>query len=113
VNVIDDDENDMVSDEIAVASFDATRRYLGAVLAAQGAYKSEPDIPDDPLELSYYMGMIATTAARRSLQTLLEYDTVIERLQAGIALLEEELSRMDPVFMRAGPGKSRALFSSN
>ena len=113
VNVIEDDETETASDEISVASYDATKRYLGSVLASQGVFKADPDIPDNLLDLSYYMGMIASTASRRALQTLLEKDALSERLQAGIALLEEEADRMKKVFMRSGPGKDRALFSSN
>lgn len=113
VELLDDDASSMASDEIVLASQDATQRYLGTVLASQGVYKADPDIPSDPLKLSYYMGMIATTASNRSLQQLLTPDQLSERLQAGIALLEEEADRIRKAFMRAGPGRERSLFSSN
>ncbi len=113
VDVFDDDPEDQVSDEIILASNDAARRYLGVMLAAQGVYRAEPDIPSDPIQLSYYMGMIATTARNRSLQKLLEPDRLSDRLQASIALLEEEADRLEKAFMRSGPGRERSLFSTN
>lgn len=113
VEVIEDDPSDMASDEIVLASHDATQRYLGTVLASQGVYKAAPDIPSDPVRLSYYMGMIATTVTNRSLQRLLEPDRLSDRLQAGIALLEQEADRLRKAFMRSGPGRDRSLFSSN
>ncbi len=113
VEVLKDDPSDMASDEIVLASHDATLRYLGTVLASQGVYKAEPDVPTDPVKLSYYMGMIATTARNRALQGLLAPERLSDRLQAGVALLEEEADRIQTAFMRAGPGKVRSLFSSN
>ncbi len=113
IELVDDDPNDMVSDEIMLASHDAARRYLGAALASQGVYKANPEIPTDPNKLSYYMGIAATTAQNRSLQELLEAEGLGERLQAGIALLEEEADRLEKTFMRTGPGKVKSLFSTN
>lgn len=113
VELLADDPSDMASDEIVVASHDATRRYLGMVLASQGVYKAEPDIPSDPGKLSYYMGTIATTATNRSLQRLLEPERLGDRLQAGIAVLETETERLRKAFMRSGPGRERSLFSTN
>lgn len=113
VEVFDDDPEDMASDEIVVASHDAALRYVGTVLASQGVFKAEPDVPADPVELSYYMGMIATTASNRSLQRILEVERLGDRLQAAIALLEEEADRLQKAFMRSGPGRERSLFSSN
>ncbi len=113
VEVLEEDASDMASDEITLASHDSAQRYLGTVLASQGVYKAEPDVPTDPKKLAYYMGMIATTASNRSLQRLLEPERLIDRLQAGIALLEEESDRLRKAFMRAGPGRDRSLFSSN
>ena len=63
VELIEEDPSDMASDEIVVAAHDATRRYLGTVLASQGVYKARPDIPKIPRKLAPYMGMIATTAS--------------------------------------------------
>ncbi len=113
VDVLEDDPEDMASDEIALASHDSTRRYLGTLLASQGVYRAEPEIPADPVKLSYYMGMIATSASNRSLQRLLEPERLGDRLQAGIAMLEEEADRLREAFMRSGPGRERSLFSSN
>ena len=88
-------------------------RYLGTVLASQGVYKAEPDVPTDPVKLSYYMGSIATTARNRTLQKLLETERLADRLQAGVALLEEEADRLQKAFMRSGPGREKSLFSTN
>lgn len=113
VEVLEDDLEDMASDEIVLASHDATLRYMGTVLASQGVYKADPDLPADPAELSYYMGMIASTATNKALQQVLEAERVSDRLQVGIALLEEEADRMRTAFMRSGPGRERSLFSRN
>lgn len=113
VEVLEDDAGEMASDEIMLASHDAARRYLGTALASQGVYRADPDVPADPMKLSYYMGIAATTAPNRSLQELLEAENLGDRLQAGIALLEEEADRLEKAFMRSGPGKDRSLFSSN
>ena len=113
IDVIEDDPGDMASDEIVLAAHDTALRYLGTLLASQGVYRAEPYIPADPVRLSYFMGMIATTARNRELQQLLEADRLGERLQAGIALLEEEAGRLQAAFMRSGPGKERSLFSTN
>lgn len=113
IELLEDDPADMASDEIVLISHDATQRYLGTLLASQGVYRAEPEIPSDPVKLSYYMGMIATTASTRSLQRVLEPERLSDRMQAGIALLEEEADRLQKAFMRAGPGRDRSLFSSN
>ena len=113
VEVMEDASDEMASDEIMLAAHDATQRYLGVALASQGVYRAEPEIPTDPNKLSYYMGLAATTASNRSLQTLLEPPALVDRLQAGIALLEEEADRLEKGFMRSGPGKERSLFSTN
>lgn len=113
VEILDDDPSDMASDEITLASHDSAQRYLGTVLASKGVYRAHPDVPTDPVKLSYYMGMIATTAPNRTLQRLLEPERLSDRLQACIALLEEEADRLRKAFMRAGPGRDRSLFSTN
>lgn len=113
VEVIEDDPEDMASDEILLASHDTTLRYLGTILASQGVYKADPRIPKSPVRLSYYMGMVATTARNRSLQKMLETERLSDRLQAGIALLEEETGRLQAAFMRSGPGREKSLFSRN
>ena len=113
VEVIEDDPEDVASDEIMSASHDATVRYLGTLLASQGVYKADPRVPKNPVRLSYYMGMVATTARNRALQQILESDPLSDRLQAGIALLEEETDRLQTAFMRSGPGRERSLFSRN
>jgi len=113
VETIPDEDDDLASDEMVVAAHESALRYLGNVLASQGVYQAQPDVPADPVELSYYMGMIATTARNRTLQKLLETERLGDRLQAGMALLEEESARFTNVFMRSGPGKQRSLFSTN
>ncbi len=113
VEVLEDDPEEKAPDEIVAASHDATMRYLGTMLASQGVYKAEPEVPEDPLELSYYMGMIASTASNRELQLLLNPNSLTERLQAGIALLEQEADDLQKAFMRSGPGRDRSLFSTN
>lgn len=113
VDVLADNEEETASEEIAKISFEATKRYLGSILASQGIFKAKPDIPESHLDLSYFMGMIASTASRRDLQTLLEVDKLDDRLQAGVAMLEQEENRMKKMFMRSGPGKERSVFSSN
>jgi hypothetical protein len=65
------------------------------------------------VQLSYFMGMVAGSAPVRSLQVILEAESLGARLQAGVALLEEETGNMRNLFMRAGPGRERSLFSSN
>lgn len=113
VELIEDDPEDMASDEIVLASHDAAKRYLGTVLAAQGVYRAQPAIPTDPVKLSYYTGRVASSAPNRALQKILEAERLSDRLQAGISLLEEEADRLQKAFMRSGPGKERSLFSSN
>ena len=113
VEVIEDDPDEMAPDDIRMSSHVATLRYLGTLLASQGVYKAGPRIPKNPLRLSYYMGMVATTARNRALQQVLEADGLGERMQAGVALLEEETDRLQTAVMRSGPGRERSLFSTN
>ncbi len=113
VELIEEDPSDMASDEIILAAHDSTLRYLGTVLASQGVFKADPDIPANPRKLAHYMGMIATTAANPELQRLLEAERLSDRLQAGIALLEQEADSLQSSFMRTGPGSERSLFSTN
>ena len=70
-------------------------------------------IPDDALVLSYFIGILARSAPERSRQRLLAADTTEARLQAGIALLEEETRRIQALIMRAGPGSDESRFSMN
>ena len=113
VEMIEDSPEEMASDEIIVAGYDATARYIRTMFASQGIFQADLEIPDDPLKMSYFMGMIAGSAPNRALQTILETENVADRIQAAISLLEEETAGMAPVFMRSGPGAERSLFSSN
>lgn len=113
VEMLDDGPVEMVSDDLVLAAHDATAHYLGTILASQGVFQAEPEIPADPVKLSYFIGSISTTARNRTLQKLLETDRLDNRLQAGIAILEEETNRLQDAFMRSGPGRERSLFSTN
>lgn len=113
VEVINEDLQPYTSDDILVAAMDATRTYIANLLASQGAWHAGIEVPEDPFPLSYFMGIIAASAPERSRQRLLESDTAGERLQAGIALLEEESERLRDTIMRSGPGEVESRFSSN
>ena len=91
----------------------AARRFVGLLLAARGAYSAGLSVPSDPVALSYFMGIVAADAPLRARQKVLEADGLALRLQAGIALLEEEGERTRPAIMRAGPGEQESRFSTN
>lgn len=113
VELLADGRDEKTSDEITIAAHDASRHYISAAMASQGLYRAKLEIPREPHRLADYMGGIATNAPERGRQRVLEAASLTDRLQAAIALLEEEVSRMAPVFMRSGPGGERSLFSTN
>jgi hypothetical protein len=89
------------------------QRFLSTMLAARGAWHSAMRIPSDALVLSYFIGILASSAPERSRQRLLAADTTTARLKAGIALLDEETKRVQASIMRAGPGSDESRFSMN
>ena len=113
VATIQDDPTDTASDELTGIAHSATARYLGAMLASRGVHATDASIPDDPTELSFYIGSIMGNAETRMLQKILEIRRLNDRLKAGMALMADELDQLQSTFMRSGPGKEKALFSTN
>ncbi|MDA0677333.1 MAG: LON peptidase substrate-binding domain-containing protein [Chloroflexi bacterium] len=113
VRLIEDDPTGTASDELVVSAHAATERYLGAMLASRGVYAKDTSVPSDPTELSFYVGSIMGSAENQALQKILEIRRLSDRLKEGMALMADELDQLQPTFMRSGPGKERALFSSN
>jgi Lon protease-like protein len=113
VELVEDDPTDTVSDDLVVSARAATETYLGAMLASQGVYARDTSVPDDPTELSFYVGSIMGGADKQALQKILEIRRLSDRLKASMALMADVLNQLQPTFMRSGPGKKRALFSSN
>jgi Lon protease-like protein len=113
VEPLDDAEPAAPPSDLVRYARDAARSFVSLILAARGAYSSSLAVPGDPVALSYFMGIVATDAPLRSKQQVLEADGLALRLQAGIALLEEERGRLKRAVMRAGPGPQESRFSSN
>jgi hypothetical protein len=89
------------------------KRFVSLMLAARGVWSASLQLPPDPMALSYFMGIAAPEAPLKARQKLLEADSLTKRLQAGVALLEEESIRLRPAIMRSGPGTEEARFSAN
>ena len=113
IDVLKEDDGSAVDKGILKHAASEAQRFLSTMLAAQGAWHSAMRIPDDALVLSYFIGILARSAPERSRQRLLAADTTEARLQAGIALLEEETRRIQALIMRAGPGSDESRFSMN
>lgn len=113
VELLNDDPTGTASDELLFAARESTKRYLGAMLASRGVYATDTSVPDDPTELSFYAGSIVSNADNQTLQKILEMRRMSDRLQAGMALLADETESLRTTFMRSGPGRDKALFSSN
>ena len=113
IDVLKEDDGSAVDKAILGQAASEAQRFLSTMLAAQGAWYSAMRIPDDALVLSYFIGILASSAPERSRQRLLAADSTEARLQAGIALLEEETRRIQALIMRAGPGSDESRFSMN
>jgi len=113
VEPFDDTESNTPPSDLLRYGRKAARHFVGLLLAARGAYSAGLAVPSDPVALSYFMGIVAAEAPLRARQKVLEADGLALRLQAGIALLEEEGERMKPAIMRAGPGQQESRFSTN
>ena len=98
---------------LLAAARSACDSYISMLMAGQGVWHTEISTPSDVASLAYFMGMLCQAAPARSLQTLLQGETLNDRLQAGIALLEEHQADLESTIMRAGPGDEESLFSSN
>jgi Lon protease-like protein len=66
----------------------ALREYLRVVMALIGGDDCPIDIPDDPGDLSFLVGMCLTDDDAK--QDLLALDSVVERLRAGVRMLRAE-----------------------
>jgi hypothetical protein len=113
VELVEDDPAEPVSDDLVASARAATERYLGAMLASQGVYAKDSSVPDDPTDLSFYVGSIMGRVDKQALQKILEILRLTDRLEAGVALMSDEFDQLQTPFKRSGPGKERALFSSN
>lgn len=113
VEPYDDVESNIPPSDLVRYARDAASSFVSLILAARGAYSASLGVPGDPVALSYFMGIVAADAPVRSKQKVLEADGVALRLQAGIALLEEEAARLRAAVMRAGPGAQESRFSTN
>jgi Lon protease-like protein len=113
VELLGDGENEDTADGLLTAARNACRRYMSMLLAGQGMWHTEIGPPSEGPLLAYFMGMLCQTAPPRSLQVLLEEDSLEARLTAGVALLEEHEKDLEPSIMRAGPGSDESLFSFN
>ena len=113
IEVLEEDDGSSVDKAILDQAVSEAQRFLSTMLAAQGAWHSAMRIPEDALVLSYFIGILASSAPERSRQRLLAADDTAARLQAGIALLEEETRRYEASIMRAGPGRDESRFSTN
>ncbi len=113
VEPFDDVETHSSSPELLRHSRKALRRFITGMLAARGVWSGGIRLPRDPVTLSYLTGSIASDAPEMSRQKVLEADSLSSRLQAGIALLESEESRVADSIMRSGPGQQESRFSLN
>ena len=113
VELFDDVESNAPPSDLVRYARDAARGFVSLILAARGAYSASLAVPAESVALSYFMGIVAADAPLRSKQKVLEAGGLALRLQAGIALLEEESGRLKPAIMRAGPGPQESRFSTN
>jgi Lon protease-like protein len=109
----DDIETLTPASDLLRASRDAVATFISRLFAARGIWSSGLQVPEDPIALSYFMGIISPEAPAKDRQKLLETDSLGARLAAGIALLEQESSRIQSAIMRAGPGAMESRFSTN
>ncbi len=113
VEVLAEDDGASVDQKVFLAARSAAKRFVSTMLASRGSWSAGLRIPSDPLVLSYFIGILASSAPERSRQRLLEAESASARLVAGAALLEEETERLDDSIMRAGPGPKESRFSAN
>ncbi len=113
VEPFDDTETLTPTSDLLRHARETARAFVALLLAARGAFNASLELPQDPVALSYFMGIVATEAPLKARQRLLEADGLSRRLQAGIALLEEEAGVVRPAVMRAGPGSQESRFSTN
>ncbi len=73
---------------------EALAAYLRLVLEVVGSDPIPIDIPDDPAELSYVIGM-CLTCEDHDKQALLEMTSSLQRLHAGIGMLRAETQALE------------------
>lgn len=89
----------------------AFRGYLDA-LAQRGATVRVPDLPDEPLLLSYLVAA-SVVAALLDRQALLAEPDALGRLRAELALLSRETAMLRMLTSTAAPDLGRAPYSAN
>jgi uncharacterized protein len=113
VNPFDDVESNLPPSDFVRYAVKAGKDFVSLLLASRGVWKAGLGVPDDPVALSYFLGLAATDAALRDKQKLLETESLLQRLQAGVALLEQESKQLRAAIMRSGPGLQESRFSTN
>lgn len=84
-----DDEDTVSGDQVSVADAQqALRRYLRAVMTLVGGEERPIEIPEDPDDLSFLVGMCLTDDFDK--QRLLEMTSTATRLKVGTTLLQAE-----------------------
>lgn len=92
------DESDVVDDPVVEGlvreARAALKDYLRVVLALVGSEQREIEIPENPADLSFVIGM-CLTCEDCDKQVLLEMRSVPERLRAGTRKLRAEAARLE------------------
>ena len=108
-----EDDVDSSADRVSESARRLAEAHLRLLLAVQGEWRGEFALPDDPVQLSYFLGTLLLSQPTRVRQALLEADPVSRRLRVGSMAIEEATRELESGLMRAGPGRSRSVFGLN
>lgn len=86
----DDREIEPASEAVLVAARERLKELMRLVLATMGAEEVEPDVPHDPVQLSYAIAANLQVPLRIQ-QELLEATSLTERLKMELPLLTREV----------------------
>ncbi|MEC9293402.1 MAG: LON peptidase substrate-binding domain-containing protein [Chloroflexota bacterium] len=100
--------------EIAAAhACEALDRYIRLLLALRGEWHHQPELPNDPLKLLYFMGTVLLGLSGETRQRILEAEPVSNRLMVASRALSEAAGELEKNVMRSGPGEDRSIFGAN
>lgn len=108
-----EDDVDASAGRVSKSARRLAEAHLRLLLAVQGEWRGEFALPDEPVQLSYFLGTLLLSQPTRVRQALLEADPVSRRLRVGSMAIEEATRELEVGLMRAGPGRSRSVFGLN
>ena len=104
---------DDVAERAATHARQKVDRYIRLLLTVRGEWHRQPEIPNDPLKLLYFLGTVLRGLSGETRQRILEAEPMSNRLKVASGALSEAVRELEKTVMRSGPGEDRSIFGAN